>query len=72
MCMQSAPDAFPACAKLPEAPMRQSRHILTREELAALIASSACIETHERRTLREVAARMLKRIADRLAGPKMP
>ena len=50
--------------------MRQSRQILTREELSALIASSACIDTHERPSLRRTAARLLKRLADRLGGQK--
>ncbi|MEN9708145.1 MAG: hypothetical protein RIQ68_553 [Pseudomonadota bacterium] len=51
--------------------MRHSRHLLTREELAALIASSACIETRERASLRETAARLLRRLAERIAGQKV-
>ncbi len=51
--------------------MRHSRHLLTREELAALIASSACIETHERLSFRETAARLLRRLAERIAGQKV-
>lgn len=51
--------------------MRQSRHLLTREELAALIASSACIEARERSSLREVVARLLRRLAERIAGQKV-
>ena len=60
-----------APARLLEAAMRHSRHLLTREELAALIASSACIETHERPSLRETAARLLRRLAERIAGQKV-
>lgn len=51
--------------------MRQSHHLLTREELAALIASSACIETRERLSLRETAARLLRRLAEHIAGQKL-
>ena len=51
--------------------MRQSRHRLTREELEALIATSAMIETHEKKSLRATAARFLKRLADRIAGHKL-
>ncbi len=51
--------------------MRQSRHLLSREELEALIASSACIETHERASLRERAARLLRQIAARIARLKL-
>jgi hypothetical protein len=51
--------------------MRHSREILTREELSALIATSACIDTRERTSLRQMAARLLKRLADRIAGQKM-
>jgi len=51
--------------------MRQSRHLLSREELEALIATSACIETHERSSLRETAARLLRRIAELIARLKL-
>jgi hypothetical protein len=60
-----------ALEKLLEATMRQSHHLLTREELAALIASSACIETRERLSLRETAARLLRRLAEHIAGQKL-
>lgn len=51
--------------------MRQSRHHLTREELAALIAASAMIETPAKTSLRETTARFLKRLAERIAGRKL-
>ena len=51
--------------------MRQSRHLLTREELAALIASSACIETRERLSLRETVARLLRQLTERIAGRRV-
>lgn len=51
--------------------MRHPRHLLSREELEALIASSAMIETREKTSFRIAAARLLKRIADRIAGHKL-
>jgi hypothetical protein len=51
--------------------MRHSRHRLTREELAALIASSSNLNHEERASLRQTAAWLLKRLADRIAGQKV-
>jgi hypothetical protein len=51
--------------------MRQSRHLLSREELEALIAASACIETHQRPSLRVTMARLLRWVAAQIARLKL-
>ncbi len=55
-----------------EAAMRRPRALLSNEELAALIASSAQVTTLAKTGLRSIAARLLKRLADRIGGQKMP
>lgn len=58
-------------AKSPEGAAYHAHEILTREELAALMAASASLETRDSRTLRETAARLLKQLAERIAGQKL-
>jgi len=51
--------------------MRRPHTILSNEELAALIASSAQATTLAKPGLRSTAARFLKRLADRISGQKL-